>query len=111
MSVTMFGAPAADPSLVDGAQDCIYLVGNSLGLQPKRARKYVEEELDKWAKMYGGCKMWHFLNGVVYEMGVEPVSCFAGGRTATLWARGPGPGPKTPSRSSWPTWSVRSDHL
>ncbi|XP_068446985.1 kynureninase [Clinocottus analis] len=42
--------PHSDLSLVDGAEDCIYLVGNSLGLQPKMARKYLEEELDKWAK-------------------------------------------------------------
>ena len=27
----------------------IYLCGNSLGLQPKLARRYVEQELDKWA--------------------------------------------------------------
>uniref|UniRef100_A0A8D0AWF9 Kynureninase n=1 Tax=Sander lucioperca TaxID=283035 RepID=A0A8D0AWF9_SANLU len=43
--------PPSDLSLVDGAEECIYLVGNSLGLQPKTARKYVEEELDKWAKV------------------------------------------------------------
>lgn len=42
----------ADLSLVDGTKECIYFVGNSLGLQPKTARKYVEEELEKWAKMY-----------------------------------------------------------
>ncbi|XP_076016210.1 kynureninase [Genypterus blacodes] len=45
----------ADLSLVDGSKDSMYLVGNSLGLQPKMARKYIEEELDKWAKtgVYG----------------------------------------------------------
>ncbi|KAF3688383.1 Kynureninase [Channa argus] len=43
--------PPSDLSLVDGTKDCIYLVGNSLGLQPKNARKYLDEELDKWAKM------------------------------------------------------------
>uniref|UniRef100_A0A8C2XN54 Kynureninase n=1 Tax=Cyclopterus lumpus TaxID=8103 RepID=A0A8C2XN54_CYCLU len=43
--------PHSDPSLVDGAEKCIYLAGNSLGLQPRRARKYLEVELDKWAKM------------------------------------------------------------
>ncbi|KAM7365815.1 hypothetical protein PAMP_016720 [Pampus punctatissimus] len=42
--------PPSDLSLVDGTQECIYLVGNSLGLQPKKARKYLEEELEKWAK-------------------------------------------------------------
>ncbi|XP_061128305.1 kynureninase [Syngnathus typhle] len=43
--------PTSDLSLVDGTQDSIYLVGNSLGLQPKRVKKYLDEELDKWAKM------------------------------------------------------------
>ncbi|XP_041834355.1 kynureninase [Melanotaenia boesemani] len=42
--------PNCDLSLVDSSKECIYLVGNSLGLQPKMARKYLEEELDKWAK-------------------------------------------------------------
>jgi kynureninase len=30
-------------------QNAVYLCGNSLGLQPKRTRAYVGEELDKWA--------------------------------------------------------------
>nr|XP_040043526.1 kynureninase [Gasterosteus aculeatus aculeatus]XP_040043529.1 kynureninase [Gasterosteus aculeatus aculeatus] len=46
----MADLPQADLSLVDGSQECIYLVGNSLGLQPKKAGKYLREELDKWAK-------------------------------------------------------------
>lgn len=29
----------------------IYLCGNSLGLQPKKARQYIEEELEDWAKL------------------------------------------------------------
>lgn len=49
--VTRCDVSAADLSLVDGSQDCIYLVGNSLGLQPKMARVYLSEELEKWAKM------------------------------------------------------------
>ncbi|KAJ1842858.1 Kynureninase (L-kynurenine hydrolase), partial [Coemansia sp. RSA 2708] len=28
---------------------CVYMCGNSLGLQPKRARRMVCEELDEWA--------------------------------------------------------------
>jgi len=31
-------------------KNVIYFTGNSLGLQPKRARKFIEEELDEWAK-------------------------------------------------------------
>jgi kynureninase len=30
---------------------CIYLAGNSLGLQPRKARAYVEEALDAWARL------------------------------------------------------------
>jgi kynureninase len=32
-------------------KDCIYLTGNSLGLQPKTTSKYVQQELDDWAKL------------------------------------------------------------
>ena len=32
-------------------EDEIYFCGNSLGLQPKSARRYVEEVLDAWARM------------------------------------------------------------
>lgn len=31
--------------------DFIYFAGNSLGLQPKRAKEYVEAELDDWARL------------------------------------------------------------
>lgn len=31
--------------------ECVYLCGNSLGLQPKRARAYVEQELEDWRKL------------------------------------------------------------
>ena len=37
------------PPAANGAE-CIYLTGNSLGLQPKAVRGYVEQELDDWAK-------------------------------------------------------------
>lgn len=30
--------PPSDLSLVDGNQECIYFVGNSLGLQPKKSQ-------------------------------------------------------------------------
>ncbi|XP_037552614.1 kynureninase [Nematolebias whitei] len=41
----------SDLSVVDGGKDCIYLSGNSLGLQPKMVQKYLEEELNNWARM------------------------------------------------------------
>lgn len=31
--------------------DCIYLCGNSLGLQPKTVKAYIEQELDDWAAL------------------------------------------------------------
>ncbi|MEO5860805.1 MAG: kynureninase [Pyrinomonadaceae bacterium] len=34
-----------------GGDDVIYLTGNSLGLQPKTTRKYIEEELEDWASL------------------------------------------------------------
>ena len=38
------------PHGTDG-QECIYLCGNSLGLQPKTVRDYVEQELQDWARL------------------------------------------------------------
>ena len=32
-------------------KDCIYLTGNSLGLQAKTTARYVQQELDDWAKL------------------------------------------------------------
>ena len=37
------------PPAPDGSP-CVYLCGHSLGLQPKRAHEYVEQELEDWAK-------------------------------------------------------------
>ena len=42
-----------DTSLIKNPEDeCIYLCGNSLGLQPKSARDYVNRQFEKWEKMY-----------------------------------------------------------
>uniref|UniRef100_A0A8C4EIE2 Kynureninase n=1 Tax=Dicentrarchus labrax TaxID=13489 RepID=A0A8C4EIE2_DICLA len=65
--------PPSDLSLVDGEQECIYLVGNSLGLQPKMARKYLEEELEKWAKtgVHGhteGSRPWAWAENNIEEL-------------------------------------------
>ena len=32
-------------------KDCIYLTGNSLGLQPKSTAAYIQQELDDWARL------------------------------------------------------------
>ncbi len=38
------------PKAADGS-DAIYFTGNSLGLQPKTAREYINAELDDWARL------------------------------------------------------------
>ncbi|XP_048390637.1 kynureninase [Stegostoma tigrinum] len=43
--------PFVDQTLVKAEDDSIYLSGNSLGLQPKKTKNYVNEELDNWAKL------------------------------------------------------------
>ncbi|HEY9870709.1 MAG TPA: kynureninase, partial [Candidatus Obscuribacterales bacterium] len=42
----MFHIPLAP----DG-KESVYLAGNSLGLQPKKAKQYIDEELEDWAKL------------------------------------------------------------
>ena len=32
-------------------KDCIYFTGNSLGLQPKTTKQYVDQELTDWAQL------------------------------------------------------------
>lgn len=38
------------PAGVDVSQSVIYMAGNSLGLQPKGAKDYVDGEMEKWAR-------------------------------------------------------------
>lgn len=45
----LFHYPLIDPE-DPGSPECIYLCGNSLGVQPRRARTYVLEEMDRWAR-------------------------------------------------------------
>lgn len=35
----------------DRGEDCIYFCGHSLGLQPKSAKSYIEQELEDWAQL------------------------------------------------------------
>ena len=32
-------------------KDCIYFTGNSLGLQPRSVKNYIQQELDDWARL------------------------------------------------------------
>ena len=49
-SVLNFRARFHIPNSADGTP-AVYLTGNSLGLQPKTTRKYIEEELEDWARL------------------------------------------------------------
>ena len=35
----------------ESGEECIYLCGHSLGLEPKTAREYIEQELQEWANL------------------------------------------------------------
>lgn len=58
-------------------KECIYLTGNSLGLQPKSAKEYISEELNDWGKLgveahFHGKHPWyyyhHFCEDVLAEL-------------------------------------------
>ena len=36
---------------IKNGKEVIYFTGNSLGLQPKNAKKYVDQEIQDWASM------------------------------------------------------------
>ena len=38
------------PAGVDVSKSVVYMAGNSLGLQPKGAKDYVDGEMEKWAR-------------------------------------------------------------
>lgn len=95
----LFDVSVADLSLVDGTKECIYLVGNSLGLQPKMARKYLEEELEKWAKTYVHSCILHFPKGFQKDINsvvtVHKINFFTGVSMVTQRALDLGRGLKT----------------
>lgn len=61
---------AVDLSLVKADADCIYMLGNSLGLMPRSTRFYVNRELDKWADTYviGGARYLTFVGSHFPEL-------------------------------------------
>jgi kynureninase len=66
------------PKMADGS-DCTYLAGHSLGLQPKSARHYVEQELQEWARL-GVEAHFHARNPWMpyHEILIEPVCRLVG---------------------------------
>ena len=72
------------PQTEDG-RDQVYLVGNSLGLQPKLTAEYVNEELEKWRTLavrghFSGAHPWM----PYHEFLTEPMARIVGGRPSEV---------------------------
>ncbi|KAM6132177.1 kynureninase [Phoenicopterus ruber ruber] len=70
--------PPTDPSLVNGEESCVYFAGNSLGLQPREVKAYLDEELDKWARTgvhghFNGQRPWALADECVLDLMAELV--------------------------------------
>jgi kynureninase len=66
-----------------GGKDAVYLAGNSLGLQPKSARRMLEEELDEWARRgvdghFEGVRPWYAYHEMFRESGARLVGAQPG---------------------------------
>ncbi|XP_033020118.1 kynureninase isoform X3 [Lacerta agilis] len=65
--------PPTNLALVHKNETCIYFAGNSLGLQPKKVKTYLDEELDKWAKLgvhghFTGKRPWALGDECIVEL-------------------------------------------
>ncbi|XP_026573586.1 kynureninase isoform X2 [Pseudonaja textilis] len=74
----MMDLPPTNPTLVKEDENCIYLAGHSLGLQPKKIKTYLDEELDKWAKVgvhghFNGKRPWALGDECIVEFMAEIV--------------------------------------
>jgi len=72
--------PMRDGSSRDGTGEKIYLVGNSLGVLPKRTREYIGAELDRWSTLgveghFTGELEWQ----AYHELLTEPMARIVGG--------------------------------
>ncbi|NXP33723.1 KYNU Kynureninase, partial [Leiothrix lutea] len=70
--------PPTDLTLVDGEESCVYFVGNSLGLQPRKVKTYLDEELDKWARTgvhghFNGQRPWALADECILDPMAELV--------------------------------------
>lgn len=75
--------PTTDKSLVDEEEECVYFCGNSLGLLPKNVKLYLDEELDKWAKMgvhghFMGKRPWALCDECIVDPMAKLVGAKAG---------------------------------
>lgn len=75
--------PQTDATVASPDDECVYFVGNSLGLPPKKVKEFVNEEIDRWADLgVNG----HFTGekarvvGLVVQRGSAAWQSFRGGR-------------------------------
>lgn len=66
-------------------KDCVYYTGNSLGLQPKSTSKYIQQELDDWAKFgveghFEAKKPWF----AYHEQFAKPISKIVGAKPSEV---------------------------
>ncbi|XP_075685359.1 kynureninase isoform X3 [Rhinoderma darwinii] len=70
-------------SLVNEEEECVYFCGNSLGLLPKNVKIYLDEELDKWAKVgvhghFMGKRPWALGDECIVDLMAKLVGAKAG---------------------------------
>ncbi|NWI05172.1 KYNU Kynureninase, partial [Tichodroma muraria] len=70
--------PPTDLTLVNGEESCVYFAGNSLGLQPRKVKTYLDEELDKWARTgvhghFNGQRPWALADECILDLMAELV--------------------------------------
>ena len=109
----LFHYPVVDPDAAD-SPPCVYLCGNSLGLQPVNVGKYVNEELQRWSR--GGVR-GHFEGagrcvraaGCGHARRAPADRLRSGGRVRAPVTRraacaDTGPKSTTMCRHQWPVW-------
>jgi kynureninase len=77
------------PRSTHTGQPAIYFCGNSLGLQPKSARKLVDQEMDDWARMgveghFEGTTPWYSYHEVFREVGARLVGARPGANEVVM---------------------------
>ena len=72
--------------LQKNAEEHIYMCGNSLGLQPKRTKEYLNQELEDWAT-FGVEGHFHAKNPWMpyHEFLIESYSKIVGAKKSKLW--------------------------
>jgi kynureninase len=78
------GIPRALPHAAAWRRRGVYLCGNSLGLQPKSAARFLEEELEAWRRFgveghFRGKRPWKDY----HEQFAAPLAALAGAREPT----------------------------